>query len=112
MVERYRFGHVEVDGRAYDHDITVLGNTVNAWWRDKGHRVSKADLEEVLAARPETLIVGTGAFGMMRMPDETRAYVDGLGIELATAKTAKAVEHFNALQAAGRDAALAIHLTC
>ena len=38
----------------------------NDWWRAEGHRLTLADLGDVLDELPERLVVGTGANGRMR----------------------------------------------
>jgi hypothetical protein len=68
-IERYRFGHVVVDGEEQTRDVIVLPERVlTDWWRADGHRLVLADLGEVIDELPERLVVGTGAYGQMR-PD-------------------------------------------
>jgi hypothetical protein len=73
-IERYRFGHVVVDGEEQTRDVVVLPDRVLAsWWRAEGHKLVLADLDDVIEELPERLVVGTGAFRRMRPERETLA---------------------------------------
>jgi hypothetical protein len=111
-IDSYAFGRIVVDGRAYTADLILLPDrVVEGWWRQEGHVLHVADLEAVLDATPEVLIVGQGAYGRMRVPDETARAVQNAGIELVVLPTGEAVERYNA-QPAGQRVAAALHLTC
>ncbi|UCE88350.1 MAG: Mth938-like domain-containing protein [Pseudomonadota bacterium] len=113
QVTRYEFGRIEVDGKTFTSDVIILPEQVNAeWWRKQGHRLDRDDLEEVVASRPEVLVIGTGCYGRMMVPDETRTFLEAQGIELHIAPTATAVEEFNRLQRQCANVVAALHLTC
>ena len=111
-IEHYTFGRVTIDGKIYTADLIVLpGRVVPDWWRGNGHRLEPADLEEVLAAGPECLVIGTGASGLMEVPRETLELLEGRGIRAVVEPTADAVAAYNRLCGDGRTAAC-LHLTC
>ena len=111
-IESYQFGRIVVDGQAYTADLILLPERIlEGWWRQEGHVLHPADLEAVWDAAPDVLVVGQGAYGRMRVPDETRRAVERSGIELIVLPTGEAVERYNALPAEQR-AAAALHLTC
>ncbi len=113
LVNSYSFGNITIDGKKYNRDVILLPDEVwDGWWRQEGHSLSVADLERVLAVRPEVLIVGTGYFGLMRVPDATRAEVERRGIELHVVPTRQAWQIYNRLSASGRRVAAALHLSC
>ncbi len=108
----YRFGHIRVDEDAYDRDVVIYSDRVDGpWWRKEGHRLDAHDLEEVFAARPRVLIVGTGYYGNMKVPEETRRSIESRGIELHVVRTPEAVDLFNTMREAA-DVVAALHLTC
>lgn len=112
-IDAYAFGSMTVGGKTRRRDLLLLPDrVVDGWWREEGHSLSRADLAEVFAARPDVLVVGTGAMGVMAVPEETRAALAAAGIALAADRTAEAVGRYNALAAAGRRVAGAFHLTC
>jgi hypothetical protein len=73
--------------------------------------LSIEDLDDVLEAKPEVLVVGTGANGVMTDPRETRRAIEEAGIELRVARTGDAWRTYNDLQSQ-RETAGAFHLTC
>lgn len=111
-IEDYRFGHIVVDGQTYENDLIILPNrVVSGWWREKGHKLKAVDLDAVLEARPEVLVVGQGAYGRMSVSGKAEKALQQAGIELIAQPTKKAVETYNRLRQ-DRQAAAALHLTC
>jgi hypothetical protein len=111
-IEAYSFGRIVVGGQVHTADLIILpGRVVGGWWREEGHSLSVADLAEVFAAKPDILIVGSGANGVMDVPAETREAVEAAGIRLIVERTAAACQTYNRLRATARVAA-ALHLTC
>jgi len=111
-IQSYRFGRMVVDGETYTQDLLILPDRVAAnWWRKEGHRLDMEDLQEVLDAAPDVVVVGTGAYGRMQVPKETQRAVEVAGIELRVARTGQAWQTYNDLQEQRRTAG-AFHLTC
>jgi len=112
-IDGYEFGRVVVRGMEYRADVILLPHrVVDNWWRLEGHSLAPADLDVVVAAAPRVLVVGTGAYGVMHVPEETRSYLKAKGIEVEVMPTPGAVERYNGLAAAGENVAAALHLTC
>jgi len=112
MIESYSFGRIVIDGKAYTRDLILYPDRVDEhWWRKEGHRLQVGDLEEVFRARPDTLIVGTGAIGVMKISPEVEARLKEAGIELITERTEEACQQFNELSSQ-RKVVAALHLTC
>ena len=112
MIESYNFGKIAIDGKHYTTDVIIFPDHVqDGWWRKEGHRLSIEDLKDVMQARPETLIVGTGYYGSMKVPNEVREYFASLKIELVVQGTMEACETYNRLASLKRVVA-AFHLTC
>jgi hypothetical protein len=118
MIEKYDFGILRVDGMEYRHDVILYpegsgrGERVQAnWWRQEGHRLDKADLEEVVKAKPEMLVVGTGYYGSMQVPPETIDFLNRLGIEVCAEPTQQACRRYNEVKDI-RKVVAALHLTC
>lgn len=109
MIEHYSFGRIIIDGKTYTSDVLIVGNTTHSWWRNQGHVLAPEDLDLIIKENPQTLVVGTGASGLMKIPEETVQFIKSHNIILIAEKTKKAVETFNTLT--GTKAA-ALHLTC
>ena len=102
-----------VDGQRYTNDLKIIDGRISSnWWRRSGHRLSSDDITDVLSARPDILVVGTGYAGAMRIPDDLRKLLENRNIRLIAEKTASASETFNRLLAEGNKVAGAFHLTC
>jgi hypothetical protein len=112
-ISDYAFGSIEIGGRRYTRDLIITPQGVQeGWWRKAGHRLDREDLSEVLAARPQVLVVGTGYYGNLRIPRETEDFLRDQGIALHAAPTGEAVQTFNALQREYARVVAALHLTC
>jgi len=112
QIEDYRFGHIVVDGETYKNDLIILPDRiVSGWWREKGHKLKASDLDAVLDAKPEILVVGQGAYGRMSVSGKAERALEEAGIELIAQPTKRAVETYNEL-CQERQAAAALHLTC
>ena len=109
----YRFGRIDIDGRTYTSDVIITPERViDGWWRKQGHALAVADLDDVVAARPDVLVIGTGYFGRMSVPQGTRRYLEAQGIQVRDARTGEAVHDFNQLQEESGRVVAALHLTC
>jgi hypothetical protein len=111
-IESYGFGHIVIDGQSYRSDVIVYPDHVKSrWWRKSGHTLIVEDIQDVLELKPEVLVVGTGAIGLMRVPEDTRQQIQKHGIELVCERTGAAVETYNRL-APTLEVVAALHLTC
>lgn len=113
MIQEYRFGSMKVAGRTYHDDLKIIAGEVHArWWRKEGHTVEVDDVSDILAVRPDILVVGQGKPGYMQVTASLRSVLADAGIHLIEEPTATALQTFNRLQQEGRNVAGAFHLTC
>lgn len=111
-IDNYRFGEILIDGIKYQKDLIIFPDRVMTnWRREQGHTLNINDLREVISAHPKVIIIGTGMFGRMRIPQKTRGGLEAAGIEVIGEKTQMACHIFNEKQNDG-DIILALHLTC
>jgi hypothetical protein len=112
-IDSYQFGRIIIDGTEYSSDLIIADGHVQAdWWRKDGHVLSPEDLDAVVAANSEVLVVGCGAYGIMKVAEATRHLLEKKGIQIEALKTDEAVERFNELAADGKNVAAGLHLTC
>ena len=113
MIESYDFGSIVINGTRYTSDIIITGDKIQASWRRKeGHVLHASDMRAALEEfLPEVVVIGTGYAGMMKVPKETKDYLQTKGIELLVERTEKACGLFNTLSKSKRVLA-ALHLTC
>jgi len=112
MIDSYDFGRIIINGRRYTTDLIVFPDRVkDGWWRKEGHSLRIEDLDEVVQDNPKVILIGTGYSGLMKVPAETKEYVESKGIELIAQRTTEACKTFNRLVKSKKVVA-ALHLTC
>ena len=112
MIDAYHFGRIVIDGTTYSSDLIIFPDRIEAaWWRREGHVLHIEDIKSIVAAKPDVLIVGTGKYGVMTVPHETRAYLHANGVDVLVEPTDKAVELYN-YYAGAKKVVAALHLTC
>ena len=114
LIKQYRFGQIDIDDKAYNSDVIISGQEVinAAWWRQQGHSLAIDDLQQIIDYKPEILVIGTGYYGRLQIPAETKRYLSSLDIRLIDRKTSEAVAQFKQLQAECARIIAALHLTC
>ncbi|UCE82794.1 MAG: hypothetical protein JSV47_14075 [Deltaproteobacteria bacterium] len=113
MIESYSFGSMTVMGENHRNDLKIIEKQiVGNWWRREGHAVYAEDIDDILYSGVEMLVVGTGAYGSMRVTEEAARAIKGRGIQLVAVPTKEAVTLFNTLLGQGKRVAGAFHLTC
>lgn len=113
QITDYTFGKIAIDGKTYHSDVIITSyNVKDNWWRKEGHNLAIADLDDILDANPEVLIIGSGYFGRMHVPEVTRTFLKERGIKAEILPTSDAVEKFNQLQQKCARLVAALHLTC
>jgi hypothetical protein len=112
-IESYSFGYMSIDGKGYSTDLIIFpsGEVLSGWWRKEGHRLLPGDLERIDDIKPDVVVIGTGANGRMKVPNETLRVLKNISREFVIEDTAQAVRSFNNLQVSKRVVGL-FHLTC
>ena len=112
-ISEYELGIIAIADKTYTSDVIVAPEQViDSWWRKEGHNLQIEDLDDIVNAKPDMLVIGTGYYGRMQVPDETKQYLEERGIKVLQAKTRDAVTEFNQLQKEYARIVAALHLTC
>ena len=112
-VDNYAFGSMTVDGKVHNQDLIVFPDTIKPnWWRKEGHSLMEEDIKEIIDYKPDVLIIGKGAYGVMAIPESTRKLLKSNNIELIDRNTPEAYKVFNQYVEKGKKAVGAFHLTC
>jgi hypothetical protein len=114
MIDHYTTGsHMTVRGTRYRKDLKIIhGEVMGNWWRKEGHRLAVGDIDDILTASPQILVIGTGYAGNMRVPDTVRQTLADHQIKVIAQTTAEATTTFNRLVDEVIDVAGDFHLTC
>ncbi len=112
-IEAYSFGWMIIDGKRYTSDLLIYpdGHVKDAWYRKKGHALSKDDISALIQAEPEIIIAGTGASGLMKPEKGFEKWLDQKGIRFISLPTTEAVESYNHLSLE-KPVGACFHLTC
>lgn len=112
-IDSYKFGEIVIDGKVFHQDVILFpGKVFSPWRREKGHLLSKEDLDGVLKEEPEILIIGTGAYGLMKVPEKLKDFIKNQGIECFVLNTEEACDKFNEFKSSGKKVIAIFHLTC
>lgn len=108
----YSFGRITIDDKTYTSDVIIYPGRVDpSWWRKQGHYLQPVDLEDIVNAKPDVVVIGTGAYGVMQVPKETVRSLESKGIEVHVARTEDAVKIYNSIPG-DKTTVAALHLTC
>jgi hypothetical protein len=96
MIKDYCFGHMVINDKTYSHDVVITKNKVySSWWRKEGHKVDWDDLSSFLKEKIEIVVIGTGAYGLMKPTLLLQEKLKEMGIEMVALPTKDAVKIFN-----------------
>lgn len=111
-IDGYQFGKIIIDGIVYTRDVIILpARVLPDWWREEGHLLHAEDLAQVLEARPQFLVIGTGTNSRMRVDSGVEQVLRRAGIGWVVLPTREACREYS-LRATGMELAAALHLTC
>jgi len=97
------FGSITIDGRRYDHDVVIRLSGQVEKRRKKlskavygtSHIISKDEARSIFEKGCETLIVGAGQQGNVRLSPQADAYFGKKGCRVTVLPTPQAIESFN-----------------
>ncbi|MCD5396282.1 MAG: MTH938/NDUFAF3 family protein [Candidatus Pacebacteria bacterium] len=96
MIEEYKFGQITIGGKKYNFDAEVRWTgEVLQWQRKESHIIDFEDVARTVSQRPDTIIIGTGAYGVARVTPRAEKLIKDQGIELIIDKTEEAIKTFN-----------------
>jgi len=114
MIEKCRFGSMTIEGRRFASDLMIFpdGQVKAGWRRASGHRLCLADIQELVAAQPQVIVVGSGIFGRMKAVQDLEQLLNQQGIRMLMARTKAAALLFNDKRRVHPMVGACFHLTC
>jgi len=113
MIDSYSFGSIIIDGKRFTKDLIIFPDKIYSNWRRKtGHMLIEDDIKEIIDYKPEVLIIGTGAYGLMKVDDKLKEKLRSLRIKFIIKKTSEAIEEHNNRVYKDKKVVCALHLTC
>ena len=107
-INKTSFGSITVNGKKFNTDISIDADGIIEE-KEKSHKITKEDLENLLLKEPEIVIVGNGQKGLAKITDEGRNFIEKEKTSLIELKTLEAIEYFNKIKK--RKAGI-FHVTC
>lgn len=96
MIESVSMGKLLFQGKVSRSDTIVYKDHMDTKWWLKGRTIIDAcDLEDVLKAEPEVVVVGLGFMMPITISDEAINVLEAKGIKVHVEKTEKAAEIYN-----------------
>ncbi len=112
-IKSYEFGRIKINGTVYTSDVIIYDDHINSsWWRKEGHYLQTEDIEEILKAKPDVIIIGTGKFDTMKVSSNVVKELDSRGIKAVCANTDEACKRHNKISDSNKKVVTALHLTC
>ena len=104
------FGSVTINKKKYNHDVWIFSDgTVEE--RDKDHEFTAEEMEYLLTENPDTVLVGTGQNGVVKISEGAIKIAEQRGIELVAGITPDIIHLYNEISQE-RKVVAAIHVTC
>lgn len=109
-INSFRFGSLKINNKTYENDMIVHWDGELAT-RESDHNFSKGDLIDLLVKGPDTIVIGTGTAGGVKIEKAAENFAMSKNVELIAKKTPEAIEEFNKLSKERKVIAV-IHVTC
>jgi hypothetical protein len=101
--EKTSFGTITIDGQTYNHDVhirldgkvTKRKKKLSKQVYGTSHTLSVDEAHHIYEEGAETLIIGTGQYGMVNLSDEARLFFDAKTLKVVMEPTPKAIELWN-----------------
>lgn len=117
-LESTKFGRVTINGKAYP-DVLLVGDEIiprnlRRLHRRYGtaHLVPPEELDQLLEAGPEVLVIGTGQQGLLNVDGCLKELAKEAGVSLVVKRTPLALCEYQRLVAEGKKVNALIHVTC
>jgi hypothetical protein len=116
-VDKLSFGSIIIDGKKYSQDVVILSDGAvkkrgHNFLVFGSHNIRKEEVEELAQGEPESIIIGTGIYGVAGLAPEAENLAKGKNISLMVRPSHDAVAKLNELVRQGKKAAALIHITC
>jgi hypothetical protein len=111
VIESYSFGKITIKGEDFE-DIKIIDDIVTPWHAAEHHTVTEQDILDLIENKPDYIIIGTGASGLVYVKNDVIQKIEQKNIKLIIESTKKACEEFNRLKTEGKKVNAILHSTC
>jgi len=116
-IDSFSFGSIVVEGKKYSRDVLIFPDgsvkkRKGGFWKYGSHAIKKREIEELVKANPEVVIVGTGTDAKAKLESGVESLVKEAKMELVTFPSKEAIERLNQLVGENKRVSALIHITC
>jgi polyphosphate kinase 2 (PPK2 family) len=112
MIDRFEFGTIVIEGQPFGSDVIIFPDgTVEQWQHKDEHVLRPRDVDRIISAGPEVVIIGLGTVGNLKVRPKAEKRLQEAGIEVMVYRTNKAIETYKELRGQ-RGVAAILHVTC
>ncbi len=116
-IENTSFGTITIDGQIYRHDINIRLDGEIKKRKKKlskqvygtSHTISLDEAHQIYEKGAETLVIGTGQYGLVNLSDEAQQFFEDQNLHVIMEPTPKAIVLWNEIK--GNKIGL-YHTTC
>lgn len=112
MIDSYQFRTFIIKGKEYNRNIKLFDKEVREYKYIPEHTLVLDDITDLINYNPLVIIIGTGAYGLMKLSKEISEYIERRRIRLVVQKTADACKTYNQSLKEGKKVAAFMHNTC
>ena len=112
MIDSYTFGEFVIDGKLYKSNVKLIQDKATACRYFENHIIKLDDFTDLVEQKPEYIIIGTGASGVVDVPQDIIDYIEEHNIKPIIEKTGDAVNTYNDLLKKGKKVCALMHNTC
>ena len=118
LIKKHEWGKLWLEGHNQPlKDAKLYPGGAREWdWNETGTRhkpgIQKADADEVLKNGAEWVVLSTGVYEQLNVPETTINYLKDQNVEVEVAQTEQAVEVYNRLVRQGYAVGGHFHSTC
>lgn len=112
MINNYTFGTFIIDGQTFNSNVKLINNIAKQCRYFENHIITKDDFTDLIAAKPDIIMIGTGASGVVDVPKDVIELIEKHNIKLIIKKTKEACEEYNKLIKQKKNVAAIMHNTC
>ena len=117
-IDSLNFGTITIDKKKYwMRDVLIFPDgTVQrrklGRWLAHHHSYTKEDIEDLISAGTELIVVGTGLFSGVKVTDEIREYSKNTMCEIIDLPSRQAIEKINEQSNLDKKTGALIHMLC
>jgi len=116
-VDELCFGSIIIDGEKYFEDVVILSDGAvkkrgHNFLVFGSHNIRKEEVEELAQGEPESIIIGTGIYGIAGLATDAENWAKEKNVNLIVQPSHDAVAKLDELSRQGRSVAALIHITC